>query len=82
MSHTVRFRGSDVPVNDADFQALATIGAEATHRFFSYLDNEAKAGAAQLRGSIRGKPEAERVQDKAKQLHDIVGAMRKSRGQR
>ena len=80
MTKTVRFRNTDVPVSDSDYQALATIGAEATARFFAHLDSEAKAGVEHLRSGAR-KPEAEHVQEKAKQLHDIVGAMRKARGQ-
>ena len=81
MSKTVRCQGTDVPVSDADYQSLATIGAEAFWRFYSCLDNEAKAGADHLRGSTRKKPEAEHAASKAKALHDIIGAMRKSRGQ-
>ena len=81
MTKTVRFRNTGVPVSDADYQSLATIGAEATARFFSYLDSEARAGVDHLRGSTRGKSESEHAECKAKMLHGIIGAMRKSRGQ-
>jgi len=54
MSKSVHFRGSAVQVSDADYAALATIGAEAAARFFSHLDHEGAKGAAELKGVARG----------------------------
>jgi len=85
MSKSVHFRGSVVQVNDADYAALATVGAEAAARFFSMLDHEAKTGVQELRGASRREAKPASVEaakmDKAAQLHDVVALMRRSRGQ-
>jgi len=84
ITRTVHFRGTEIPVSEQDYRSLAIIGAETAHRFFTHLDAEAHAGANHLRGAVRGKakPDAEGAKaEKAKQLHDVVALMRRSRGQ-